>query len=299
MQKPNDSSSARRVLGGERARLSPWHFGSLHASDAVYDVAETNAMAAAYAASPDPETGALLLARFNNLLLKYVALLTTGRASQGPGVGRETRRFLALFKQGGGATAADLAQIAERLPNACLSMDADDVYDELAAIFLDLARRFNPGLAEPGKEFGFTGYIELHFRWAVKARVFQLQRNALNYSSDDVVDVFGAADEAGGDPRDASSAVLGFRLTPAWINVAPPPFDVLLTAQQRRIVVYKFLFDRTDSAIASALRIAGGAAQVRGELAEALAAMRGALVAAAEGDAEDAGFDADALEGIA
>jgi hypothetical protein len=280
-----------RRLGAEHAQLSSWHFASNSVSDDINSVEEVNEVGRRFVESRDPDDAQFLLKAFHNYLLKYMGLLATGKiAAEGTRVRHipaDTRRFLALFMSPGvRPTFGEFARTADRLPNACLWMSADDIYNELALIFLELANKFD------GRG-GFVGFIQFRFAWAVKTRLFQIQRNPLNYQpagSNDprtyspdattstewrnaVADRgkkgpanrrFQAAD---GDSR----VLLGFKLTPTFISLPPPPFDRIWSPLQRAIVYHKYAEDMPCSAIAEKLGMSGGPAVIREELRNALA----------------------------
>lgn len=295
-----DDKERRRNVGGKRARLSSWHFGSINSTDIerLNDVKEVNSVGARFAVSHEQRDLDFLLRAFNNYLMKYVTLLSTGRTSPegrktNRRIHRDTRRFLALFhKAGSKASDGELMQVAARLPNAFISMDADDIYNELSVIFCDLAHKFN-GTG------GFTGFIQHRFAWAVKQRMFQIQRDPMNYQplyNDDPTDEHHENTE---HPYELEETETGFnvrhsseftasedgyvvavdqfctlpKLTPAFISCAPEPFNVLWTRIQRAIMVGKFVREMSDSAISEWLGL-GGAANVRKEFNQAIEMFR-------------------------
>lgn len=299
MDKHKPKVTPRRVLYGDRIKLSSWHFGTQNTQQKLNSVAEINAIAKRYAKQRDSKDLETLLVAFNNLFLKYTFLLTTGQivpeGCSKKAISSETRRFLSLFKSAGTICNTDeLVKIAERLPNAILWMNADDVYNELVIIFIELAQKFNPDLAIPGKEFGFTGFIQNRFGWAVKARLIQLGRNALNFQplfipenpddelsdpDQDVIQAF-AADTRNENIETWENLISNtnfeesFKLTPSFISIPPPPFNTLWTKKQRMIVVYKHFFEMSDSAIAVQMKLSGGSTEVKKELQKAFETFR-------------------------
>lgn len=274
----------KRRLGGERAKLSNWHFGSKISAKKLYDIKEVNARADQFIKRRDPKDAEFLVTAFNNYLMKYVKLLTTGRMSpEGNNtyrIPRDTHRFLSSFVKGK-ASKQQLVQAAARLPNSFIHMDADDIYNELVIIFLELLDKFY------GKG-GFTGYIYYRFGWAVKARMTQEQKNPLNYQPlyDDIEDhdrdgdFYGTgihtaeANDSGGlhvegdvwkqdseNPQTYHFIPVTLdipHLSPKFITQPSEPFDTIWTKIQRSIMVMKFADEMSDSAIASKLGLGNG-----------------------------------------
>lgn len=283
-----------RVINGERAHLSSWHFGSQHTDlDKKYNkTKEINEIGKRYSKTKDPSDAEKLLIAFNNYLLKYTNLLATGKiASEGKDhkfyISKDTKRFLSLFcKNGIKSSKEELSQAAARLPNGLISMTADDIYNELVVLFLDLLEKFN-GTG------GFTGFIHHRFAWAVKARVFKWQNDPINYQPmyDDVIE---DNNEESHDFYDivitptGEKAKVGYdlseqtgELTPrmydlpklnhSFITQPNKPFDVLWTKEQRAIIVLKFVNDLSNSAISDQLGL-GGARNVQELFEQALVA---------------------------
>lgn len=227
--------------------------------------------------------------------MKYVALLTTGRIVSDNGnrfrIPRDTKTFLALFSTNGiRSSAEEFSRAAARLPNAFITMDANDVYNELAAIFLDLANKFD------GRG-GFTGYIYHRFGWAVKARMFQVQRDPLNYqplysdppddSHEKEWDSYTGHYLEEKDNHFVAEELIGIntqgflvikeidipKLNHAFITCPTHPFDKIWTKQQRSVIVMMFCEELSDSAISERLGL-GGAANVRRLFNEAISSYK-------------------------
>lgn len=266
----------------ESAKLSKWHFASKEAAknpeNKLNKREEINLLGAQYAISPTPEIGEKLLAAFNPFLMKYVNLLKTGKiTSEGKNpnkfrLSKDTKQFLALFSSNGiRSSYSELSKAAARLPNAFRNETADGVYNELAVLFLDLAQKFN-GTG------GFTGYIHHRFKWAVKNRMLQWQKDPTNYQplyDEKIVDTGltnNEIDEEIHDPENIlhpeSSAIIDFglpELTPNFITQPPAPFDIIWSKTQRIIIYHKFAKDMSDNAINNQFNL-GGIAQVKKEL---------------------------------
>lgn len=267
------------------AKVSKWHFASIEASKnpegKLNKRDEINSLGAQYALAPDEQLGAKLLSAFNPFLMKYVTLLKTGKLvsenkkSNRFRMSKDTKRFLALFSSNGiRSTHSELSQAAARLPNAFRSMDANDVYNELVVIFLDLASKFN-GTG------GFTGYIHHRFGWAVKTRMIQWQRDPTNHQPlyDEVIVGSGLTDDDLEEELNhndiinhESSAIIDWglpELTPNFITQPTPPYDTIWSITQRRIIYYKYNKDYSDNEINNILKL-GGIAAVRAELTDAI-----------------------------
>jgi hypothetical protein len=279
-----------------RVRLSLWHFGSLHnGPKKLNNLADVNKVGERYAREKNPEDLEYLLKAFNNYLMKYVALLTGNLLldSKYHRIPRDTKLFLALFAANGIRSSLDeFIRVATRLPNAFINMDANDIYNEMAVIFLDLTNKFD------GRG-GFTGYIHHRFGWAVKARMFQVQKDPLNYqplftdppedlSKSDVYDEpyfekteTGYKVEYGYERKVTKNGSVILRsleynlpeLNYAFISSPIEPFDKIWTKQQRSIIVMMFCEELSDSAISEKLGL-GGAANVRRIFEEAIQSYR-------------------------
>lgn len=278
--------------------MSSWHFAakqSKAASGKLNKVREVNKVGARYATTPSDADGEQLLKYFHNYLMKYVGLLTQGKLG-GDGMSRDTQRFLNLFIPRADYTYTQLTaqyrKVLQRLPNAFMqSMTADDVYNELVIIFFELAQKFNPEIG------GFTGYIQNHMRYKVKARMFKVQQDAMNYlpmyePSLENLDEFDEDQGKNLEPETIHEEEDRFRVeydytmeeeedeehgtlcvfTPKYIDLpklnfgfisAPTePFDELWDKIERTVLVYKYFADLSNSAISSRLRL-GGASKVQ------------------------------------
>lgn len=288
-----EKPSRRRQVNGQRSKLSKWHFGFKNTSSSkkLNDLKKVNEVGYNFSQTKNPDDAEFLLKAFNNYIMKYVMLLSTGKTSPEGAVNKrihkDTRRFLGLFANGVKSSEKELAAVAARLSNAFLFMDADDIYNELALIFLELANKFD------GRG-GFTGFIQHRFAWSVKARMFQVQNDPMNYQSmyDDIPEdnegVYNGMYEII-ENENGFSLYLGsdmiqheegeWALVPKWfdmptinykfITCAPSPFDVLWTKIQRSIIVLKFVEELSNSAIADRLGL-GGASAVQQEYKKAL-----------------------------
>lgn len=291
----NQKQNRHRVIDGERSHLSKWHFGSQHTDlkKKYNKTKEINKIGQRFSETKDPKDAEQLLVAFNNYLLKYTNLLATGKiTSEGKDnnkfyISKDTKRFLSLFCKNGIRSSKDeLSQAAARLPNAFISMDADDIYNELVILFLDLLNKFN-GTG------GFTGFIHHRFAWAVKARVFKWQNDPINYQPmyDDIIE----------DNNEEANDIYNFIITPtgekaqvgydlseqtgelmprvydlpnldhSFITQPNPPFDIIWTKEQRAIIILKFVNELSNSAISDQLGM-GGAQKVRDLYEQALVA---------------------------
>lgn len=291
-----DRAGRKRIVEGSRSKLSKWHFGSQNTNlDKKYNkVKEINKIGLRYSEKKDPADAEILLKSFNNFLLKYVNLLATGKVtSEGKGkkfyISKDTKRFLALFCQNGiRSSRQELMQAAGRLPNAFISMTADDIYNELVVIFLELLDNFN-GTG------GFTGYIHHRFAWSVKARVFKWQNDPINYQpmyndiieedneeSSDLYNIIitpnGEKAQVGYDLNEQTGEITPRlydipELTHAFITQPTKPFDVIWSKEQRAIMVLKWKNELSNSAISDQLNL-GGARKVKDLYEQAIIAFK-------------------------
>jgi hypothetical protein len=297
MTNPNEPGERRRNPAGGRSSLSPWHFGSqpeLKEQKANL-VATVNEVGIRYSQAPNQSDASTLLRYFHGYFLKYVSLLVHGIISkEGKKVPSDTKRFLSLFRlkasdHSNSMGTTEMQAIADRIPNAFISMEADDVYNEMVMIFLELARKFNPEIG------GFTGYISHHFKYALKQRMFQVQRDALNYlplyeqriedndltdaeSEDEITKSVNETrsffeeeeicDEHEDGYRDSNPKLLesiGLRqLNYSFVSSPPDHLEDLLTKVQRKIMVLHFCEGLSFSQISKNLNF-GNASSIKAE----------------------------------
>ena len=301
MSNPSEKLERRRNPAGGRSNLSPWHFGAQpELKEAKQNlVSEVNEIGARYSQAPTEADSSVLLRYFHGYFLKYVSLLVHGTISKdGKKVPSDTKRFLALFRLKGSKdetmSMGEMQSIADRIPNAFITMEADDVYNEVVTIFLELARKFNPEIG------GFTGYISHHFKYSLKGRMFQIQRDALNYiplyeqtiedndfedqgADDEVAKSFAGAkdffeeeeisNEFEDGYRDSNPQLLesiGLRtLNYSFVSSPPDTLEDLLTKVQRRILVLHFCESLSFSQISKTLNF-GNATSIKAEYDKAI-----------------------------
>lgn len=230
-------------------------------------LADTNALGARYTENPTPELAEELIQAFEGFLEKYVTLLSPDRKSS-VGLTSDTKDFLRLFaSKEDFKSNSSLAyqRVAARLPNrAVQSLHSDeDIRQSLIALFLEKAQKFN-GTG------GFTGYMKFHFKFAVKAWLFEAHRDAANYQplydepleeeaffgydleiDDEKIRVLAGHDIINDTICDRYIDLP--RLTPALISRPPKPFDELWSKQERAIIVKVYVEDKSFSATADEL----------------------------------------------
>lgn len=284
-QPEKGDGSRRRVQSEGQVALSPWHYGSQEDLKEIKTnlVAEVNVIGSRYAKEPNSEDASKLIRFFHGYHLKYVELLSRGVISRdGKRVPSDTRRFLALFR----LTSADrtrpmgmaeMQAIASRIPNAFIMMSPDDIYNELVVMFLELARKFDTDIG------GFTGYIGYHFKYALKQKMFQVQRDALNYQplfepglEDNELDSLEETEEVSSDEegyQDASFRLLesiGLKsLNHSFVSTPPEHLDRFLSKIQRKILVLHFCDGQSFSQIAKTLNY-GNATAAKNEYDKAI-----------------------------
>lgn len=301
------NNQRRRNPAGGQSTLSPWHFGSqpelkLHKQNLI---ASVNAIGARYSQCPTEEDANELVTYFHGYFLKYLTLLTGGTiAKGGKNVPSDTKRFLALFRSKdsnntAGMSFDEMRLIGNRIPNAFISMEPDDIYNEMVTIFLELGRKFNPAIG------GFTGYIGHHFKYALKQRMFQVQKDALNYlplyeqeiEDNDLMDAteyedqitqkvnetrsFFEEEEISNEHedgyRDSNPKLLesiGLRqLNYSFVSSPPDHLDFVLTKIQRKILVLHFCENLSFSQISKQLCL-GNASSIKVEYGKAIEALQ-------------------------
>jgi hypothetical protein len=280
----------RRNLDPNQNGLSSWHYGSQPSfrEARTNSVAEVNKAGIAYVASPTAAGADQLLRYFHGYLMKYVDLLKHGVITrEGKKVPSDTRKFLALFRTGGETgerapmTMVEMKIIADRIPNAFMLLDTDDVYNELVVLFLELARRFNPEIG------GFTGFIGYHLKYAIKQRMFQAQKDALNYqplyeaSLDDAPLSFEEEEEIAAEETDSYSdstlelfEAIGLdRLNHSFVSSPPAHLEEALSKIQRKIIVLVLCDNMSFNQAAKTLNY-GTAAKVKMEYDQAIATLQ-------------------------
>lgn len=289
------SEQPKRKLN-DPAKIPDWHFASQNLTDErrYNNYKKINEIGARFAISKNPNDALKLLEAFNNYLMKYVNLLTTGKlTSEGKGnkfyLTSDTKKFVALFASNGiRSSKQELIAAAARLPNGFISMDPEDIYNELALIFLELANKFN-GTG------GFTGFLQYRFGWAVKARLFKWQNDPINYQplyneNLEAEDLDPSSELENKIKTPSNKILVGYDLdentaelkprfydmpaiTNNFITKPTVPFDIIWTKVQRAIIVLKFKEEKSDSAISKQLGL-GGSANVKALYEEAIDSYR-------------------------
>ena len=249
-------------------QFHPNHFAAkenakhkLRTKRAYNKLEDVNAKGVRYAISPTPELAEDLLRAFHPFLMKYVDLLVTGHKSDVRILTSETKEFLRLFMSGGNWS---YTNVLKRLPNMAVQglMSAEDVYDDLVLIFLEMAGKFNPDIG------GFTGYIKRNFKYSVKSRLFEIQKDPLNRQrmhEEEMEDIDAFSISITGEKLEID---MGFslhrdgiisskfdvpRLTHTLISSPVPPFDKIWTKKERLILVKYFAEDKPITTIAKEL----------------------------------------------
>lgn len=271
--KKKDQKSRRQV--DHVHGLSSWHFANIQSNKdkKINSLEEVNKIGARFATEPENGDAELLIKAFHGYLMKYLKLLTgSSFESGGKYLPQDTKQFLRLFITGGDMSSSQRAEAfrkaAERLPNMAKQslMSADDIYNELVVIFLQLARKFNPNIG------GFTGYIQHHFKFAVKTRLFQIQNDPLNYQPLYEGEFDAHSNDIDNPEITAFENVLRLHvgytikddtiveqfvdlpiLNKGFVSSPPQPFDKLWTKQQRAIIIKIYMEDRSFSAAADDL----------------------------------------------
>jgi hypothetical protein len=267
MLNQNPKPERKRVLAGNQVNLSPWHYGAQTKERQVNVVQEVNKVGSHYALNPNGPDATKLIEYFHGYIMKYVELLTRGIiAKQGHRIPSDTRKFLGLFRPKESANirplaAKEMQTIAERIPNAFISMTADDIYNELVVLFLELASKFDSSIG------GFTGYIGCHFKYALKQRMFQVQRDALNYLNffEELLDTEELDEDIDSDPDhdfgDPETTLKLFdtiglsKLNHSFVSTPPLLLEKKLSKLQRKIIVMSCCENLSMNQIAQKLNI--------------------------------------------
>ena len=233
------------------------------------DYKEINELGAKYASSPLPETAAQLLEAFGPLIEMYITLLSPGRRIEVKGgLSTQTKEFLWLFKQPGELTTGnyqDYYAIIKRLPNMAKQalLTDEDLRQSLVLIFLTVAQKFD------GRG-GFTGYINRFFKWEVRELIFKSKEDASKYQPlyEEIIEdqpFFGYDvdfEEACTRIHHGHEIIDGTlvdtyidlpKLSLTFISLPDPPYDTLLTQQERRVMVHILVNRKSPSAIAEDL----------------------------------------------
>jgi RNA polymerase sigma factor (sigma-70 family) len=115
-----------------------------------------------------------LLRAFHKYFMKYVSLL---KGTIGSIDNSDTISFLALFLNGPGKGTNDYLGIYRYIRHVCKSLENEDIYNELATIFISLLDKF-----EFRPEVSFSRYITKYMRWSIKAWIMEMARNPLTRS---------------------------------------------------------------------------------------------------------------------
>ena len=265
-----------------------------------------NEIGARYSQNQNQSDAEILVKYFHGYLLKYMTLLTRGTISKdGKRIPSDTKRFLSLFRlkasdHSNSMGLGEMQMIGDRIPNAFISMEADDIYNEMVLLFLSLARKFNPDIG------GFTGYIGHHFKYALKQRMFQVQRDALNYlplyeqpiEDNDLSDISESVEdqitkkvndtrsffeeeeivhEMEDGYRDSNPQLLesiGLKqLNHSFVSSPPENLELSLTKMQRKILVLHFCEGLSFSQISKQLNF-GNASSIKIEYDKAIDALQ-------------------------
>ena len=235
------------------------------------ELADTNALGTEYAKSPTPELAEELLESFGPFIEKYVTLLDPDRqiGSEKIGLTKETKSFLYLFKQKNercGSNTKDYYAIMKRLPNMAKQalLTTEDLRQSLVLIFLQLANRFNPDIGT------FTGYINKFFKYEVRTLVFKSFNDAAKYQpkhhepiEDFVFFGYDVEYEDGQARVHIGHELIGDtivdkcidipKLSLSFVSTPKPPFDKLLTKQERIVMVKLLVEGKSASAAADDL----------------------------------------------
>lgn len=281
---PDKSGERRRSPAGNQEGFSPWHYASQPElrERILNKITDVNKIGIQYAASPTPEDAAVLVRYFHGYLVKYVDLLCNGSIStDGKRISSDTKNFLCLFRssEGGKKPKLDIHEmnmIANRIPNAFISMTPDDVYNEMVVLFLELARKYDPDKCTPSGNF--LGYVTTHFKFSLKQRMMQVQRDALNYiplyeeniednDNLDLTDDEGSYLQESGY-HDQSSRLLESigleELNHSFVSSPPQHLEHMLTRLQRKIMVLFFCEGLSFSQISKQLNF-GNATSAKAE----------------------------------
>jgi len=282
---PDKSGERRRSTSGNQSGISPWHYASQpELKERIMNkAADVHKIGVQYVTNPNSEDASMLIRYFHGFLLKYVDLLAHGTiAKEGKRVPPNTKYFLSLFRSGGSDKPSKMSNtemqlIANRIPNAFISMTPDDIYNEVVVLFLELARKYNPEVGT------FLGYITGHFKYALKQKMFQVQKDALNYlplyeeeiednySVELIDDEESYTKEIGyneGSSRLLESIGLE-ELNHSFVSSPPAHLSPFLSRLQRKIIVLHFCENLSFSQISKQLNF-GSASSAKAEYDKAI-----------------------------
>ena len=234
----------------------------------------TNALGAAYAKDPTPERAEELLSAFQGLIKNYVNLLSpTHSINPNDRLTKNTKEFLRLF-----ASKKELQQnesmayhkVLRRLPNMAKQslFDDEDLEQSITEAFLRTAQNFDQ--AKCGDDGTFTGYINKTFKYTLKPLLFHSHEDAANYQSlyPEILDdqLFFGRDvdfeeectriHNGYDIIDGTLVNKYIdlpSLSLSFISMPSPPFDTILTKQERRVMIKLLVDSKSASATAEEL----------------------------------------------
>jgi len=233
------------------------------------DPAVVNALGSEYSQNPTSELGEQLLNAFEGFIQNYVTLLSPTRQSKAR-LTKNTKEFLRLFSRNEDFNKNGSDQyetILKRLPNMATQslLDDDDLEQSIVLAFLSTAQKFDP---EKCKGTGtFTGYIDKHFKYALKPLLFDAHEDAAKRQPlyDEIIDeqpFFGCdVDFEEGQAHVhvgheiindiLVDKIIGIpNLTYQFISCPEAPFNALLTKQERLIMVKLLVEHKSPSAIA-------------------------------------------------
>ena len=238
------------------------------------ELQDINKLGTEYARNPTAELAEQLLEAFGPFINKYLALLSpsiqkNNLTTNEMGLTKETKNFLYLFKKADelqGSGNQDYYSIMNRLPNMAKQslLTRDDVRQSLVLIFLELAQRFNPDIGT------FTGYLNKFFKYEVRTLVFQSSKDAAKYQPkhhepiEDFVFFGYDVDYDNGQMKvHVGHALIGDtivdkcidipKLSLSFVSTPQPPFDTLLTKQERIIMIKLLVEGKSASATADEL----------------------------------------------
>lgn len=236
------------------------------------DLAAVNELGARYAQNPTQELGAELLDLFEGFIQSYVTLLSPTHKSKVK-LTKNTKAFLRLFakKSDFDKNGSNTYQIVlKRLPNMAVQSlyDDDDLRNSIIVAFLNTAQNFDP--AKCGANGTFTGYIDTHFKWALKPLLFDSHEDAakhqpLHEEAIEEQSFFGhdVEYEEGRIRIHNGHEIVDDTLVDMYIDlpvlslsfVSAPvePYDTLLTKQERIVMVKILVDDKSPSAVAAEL----------------------------------------------
>ena len=111
-----------------------------------------------------------IIKSFHGYLMKYVQLLTRN-TSESQYYRKDTIKFFALFLAGEQKKANNYKKIHNSLKYLCLGLEPEEVYNELAILFISLLNTHTPR-----ENVSFARYITLYMRWAIKDWLIKLAK---------------------------------------------------------------------------------------------------------------------------